>query len=704
MKKIIFTLLLLPLFSIITKSQSVAINTDGSSANTSAILDVKSTEKGMLVPRMSKAQKLAITTPANGLLIYQNTPDSVGFYYYDGTNWIWLQNANAGWGIDGNNNINNTNFIGTINNTPLRFKVFNNNAGFIDSTSQNTALGYNALMASTANYNTAFGFDAGKALTTGFSNTIFGNKALLTLTSGAYNIAIGDSAMSNAVNANANTAVGYQALKGLEGQGLNTFNTAIGYRSQFAQTSAAPTFVASDNTSVGTFALENNVTGNRNVAIGRSAMRLTDSSSGNVAIGHAALFRNKRTDFSQNVAVGCFALNFDTTSNWNTAIGGDAMLGANNSSLNTVIGFRALRQITAGSENNALGVGAMEYKDTALSCVGIGRFALSGDLFNINLADTGSIAIGTRAGRYNNVSYNTFIGYESGIGNNGVLGMTGKEIVSIGAFSLRNLTSGSSNSSFGFKAMQQATTGNGNVAIGTRSLFNNTTGNYNVSIGDSAMYGSATSIGDRNIAIGAYALRNAVATTTNNVAIGDSTMQMLGNGGSNVALGSNALSKNVNGNRNIAIGLNAGYNETTSDKLYIENSNANKDNALIYGDFANDSLNLNAKVNVRDFTRLGTQASGAPAIKMKKMVITGPAANANQNYPFGGGLTDSKIIGVQVLLTYSGTSKIPPAYLDVAGYEYSFQVQFNGITILNKAGNSGNIANKPITILVTYEE
>lgn len=67
--------------------QSLAINTDGSAANSSAILDVKSSTKGVLVPRMSKSEKNAITSPATGLLIYQNAPDSVGFYFYDGTKW-----------------------------------------------------------------------------------------------------------------------------------------------------------------------------------------------------------------------------------------------------------------------------------------------------------------------------------------------------------------------------------------------------------------------------------------------------------------------------------------------------------------------------------------------------------------------------------------------------------------------------------------
>ncbi|HRI23430.1 MAG TPA: hypothetical protein PLZ45_02085 [Ferruginibacter sp.] len=87
-------------------AQSLAINTDGSAANVSALLDVKSNTKGILIPRMSRAERNAIASPAAGLLIFQNGPDSIGFYYYTGSEWTWiLANHNAGttaWKPTGN--------------------------------------------------------------------------------------------------------------------------------------------------------------------------------------------------------------------------------------------------------------------------------------------------------------------------------------------------------------------------------------------------------------------------------------------------------------------------------------------------------------------------------------------------------------------------------------------------------------------------
>jgi microcystin-dependent protein len=64
----------------------VAINTDGTAPGASAMLDVKSTTKGMLIPRMTAAQRGAIASPAAGLMVYQ-TDAPTGFYSYNGTAW-----------------------------------------------------------------------------------------------------------------------------------------------------------------------------------------------------------------------------------------------------------------------------------------------------------------------------------------------------------------------------------------------------------------------------------------------------------------------------------------------------------------------------------------------------------------------------------------------------------------------------------------
>lgn len=67
-------------------AQGVAINSDGSAAHSSAQLDVQSTTKGFLPPSMTSAQRAAISSPAEGLLVYQ-TDGTAGYYFYNGSSW-----------------------------------------------------------------------------------------------------------------------------------------------------------------------------------------------------------------------------------------------------------------------------------------------------------------------------------------------------------------------------------------------------------------------------------------------------------------------------------------------------------------------------------------------------------------------------------------------------------------------------------------
>ncbi len=81
--KNIFTLLTAALLTATTFAQ-VGINTETPDA--SAALDITSTTGGLLMPRMTAAQRDAISSPATGLMIFQ-TDGTVGFYYYNGSSW-----------------------------------------------------------------------------------------------------------------------------------------------------------------------------------------------------------------------------------------------------------------------------------------------------------------------------------------------------------------------------------------------------------------------------------------------------------------------------------------------------------------------------------------------------------------------------------------------------------------------------------------
>jgi hypothetical protein len=70
----------------------IAINTDGSDADGSALVDMKSTENGLLIPRMTEIQRDNISNPATGLMIYQTDGNS-GFYYFNGSGWVTFENS-----------------------------------------------------------------------------------------------------------------------------------------------------------------------------------------------------------------------------------------------------------------------------------------------------------------------------------------------------------------------------------------------------------------------------------------------------------------------------------------------------------------------------------------------------------------------------------------------------------------------------------
>jgi len=83
--KLIYFFLLAVFFTAAVNAQSVAINTDGSTANPSAILDLKSTTTGLLPPRMTSTERDAIASPAAGLTIYNTSINCLEFW--NGSRW-----------------------------------------------------------------------------------------------------------------------------------------------------------------------------------------------------------------------------------------------------------------------------------------------------------------------------------------------------------------------------------------------------------------------------------------------------------------------------------------------------------------------------------------------------------------------------------------------------------------------------------------
>lgn len=118
-------LIMVIIFSVFTGfhsfCQRVAISEDGSVPHNSAMLDIKSSNKGLLIPRMSSAERIGISSPAFGLLVYDN--ETASFWYYKVAGWTELISGGAGansWTVNGNDIFNNnTGNVGIGINAPL---------------------------------------------------------------------------------------------------------------------------------------------------------------------------------------------------------------------------------------------------------------------------------------------------------------------------------------------------------------------------------------------------------------------------------------------------------------------------------------------------------------------------------------------------------------------------------------------------------
>ena len=613
MKKLLLLLSIL-FFALFVQAQSVGIGT--LTPDASAMLDITSGNKGLLVPRMDKVARNAIASPVQGLLVFQKAPDSIGFYYYNSGSWVWLQNASgagSGWSTTGNAGTNPaTNGIGTTDNQPLKFIQGGSQAGLLDSVNNNyfigTGSGSSMLPGSTGNV--AFGYNALKSNKSGFQNVGIGNLALSNDTAGFGNVAIGNEAMAATLDAHhANTAIGLGALH----DNKESFNTAVGFLSQYNNT------IGYSNTSVGTYSLENNKRGINNTAMGIFAL-------------------NADTSSSEIVAIGSQALRYNNNKGGNTAIGANALLNNSNTTNilpteglnNTALGNSALQNNKRGSGGVALGYKAA-YSDTAADgIVAIGRNALGN-----NNGRYGNLAIGDSA-LFNNglgVTQNFHSSYNLAIGSKALKNNTvGFENIAIGYNVLLNNISGAENCSVGNGSLIELKQGFFNTALGNASFYVLKNGSYNIGIGGtsfSIQKGSKNTIigsslnsydpfvtdsivenvivgyhslprikKDKNVLIGNNTGGNFIYGNSN-AALGDSALFQNNAGENNVALGAMAGGSN-GGNANVYIGYKAGFNAQSSNKLYIANSEYDSIKALIYGDFAADSLMLNAKTIVRN--------------------------------------------------------------------------------------------------------
>ena len=500
----------------------VSINTDNSAPDVSAMLDIKSLDKGILIPRLSSVQRSAIPAPATGLMVFDT--DSSSFHFFNGTTWINLSTPNRLVDLDVDTKIqveenSDEDMIrfdlagtehfrmdkGRLDVLNTGFSVFigeesgvNNDINGINNGRGNLGLGTWAMHSNTTGYtNSAAGFEAMRNTTVGSDNLAFGSYALRNNTSGSLNSAVGSSTLLSNITGTKNTALGYGADVGTDDL---TNATAIGADAVVDQSNS---LVLGNNAHVGigtstpdTSAMLDIKSNNKGILIPRMTsterLAISDPATGLLVFD---------TDLS--------GFHFSDGTNWINLSVPDRMADTDADTRIQVeegMDDDIIRFDMAGTEFFRMDSGRLEIDNTG-SSVFIGRFAGYNDDYSFNR----NVAIGADALASNvNGPLNNAVGYRSlytnanGVGNN-----------AFGTYTLYENISGTYNSGFGHRALYNNFTGKYNTAIGHNTLYYNMFGSYNTALGSGAGVGhgditNATAIG-----------ANALVSQSNSLVLGN---------------------------------------------------------------------------------------------------------------------------------------------------------------------------------------
>lgn len=376
--------ILISLFVTITKAQ-VGINTTSPNAS----LEIRSenqanpgNNEGILIPKIDAFPATNPTVAQQGMMVYLTTTvgtNQPGFYYWNNPtiSWIPIGNSNNNnWNLTGNNGTNdNTNFIGTLDNTPLNFRVNNNNVGKFNSSLNNYAIGLNTLsQTNPGTQSIAFGTSAGRFQQTGtFGNIYLGHLAGENNATGSRNTFIGFSAARNNTSASNSTIIGFNA--GASSNGSS--NTFLGFASGFANTTSGL------NTFIGASSGQSNSTGNINTYIGALSGSSNTIGQSNTFLGHQSGVNN--ISGNDNLFLGQLSGQNNTIGSANTAIGKSTRFLSNNLNNATAIG-----NLAAVGSSNALVLGSINGVNGATSSVNIGIGTTSPNgVFEVNSSDKG---------------------------------------------------------------------------------------------------------------------------------------------------------------------------------------------------------------------------------------------------------------------------------------------------------------------------
>lgn len=457
--KISIPTIFLLLTTFFAATAQIKVGDNPKTVDAAALIEMESTTKGFLISRLTQTQINALTSPPTGLMLFNTTTGCLQIR--NGANWESLCSSTLKdefWSVNGNDGTDPTkNFIGTLDDQALMFRVNDEHAGMIETKSgrRNVTLGHDAgkNLSKNGNTNILLGTEAGLDFKDETGNIIVGDLAAVNATELNSSIVIGDRATRDAHKSTQDIVIGFKAGNNM----LKTsYNILMGADCGANLTEASENIIigngagtqlgtvnASDNNIIlGEQAAINLTRGNRNVIIGEETGRALIEGDDQIIIGHRSLVR---METEGNFAIGNGIL---------------ANLNDKYSIGNTLVGNAALTKAKSASNNTTLGEGNMPNASEVIENTAAGHFAL-------NKLETGK--------------GNTVFGSQA----------------------LRNLIEGDLNIAIGYEAMvySNTTSQSGNVAVGAYSS-NSQTGNDNTSVGTGSL---SKSTGNENTSIGSYA-------------------------------------------------------------------------------------------------------------------------------------------------------------------------------------------------------
>jgi len=650
-------------------SAQVGIGVPTADINASAQLEVSSTSKGFLAPRMTQAQKNNISSPAAGLLVYQTDAPS-GFYYFDGSVWqsgLGPQGPQGATGPQGAQGVAGAtgaqgpqgvpgvagaigaqgpaglNGIDGVAGVPgpqgemgpagidgvagvpgpqgdmgpqgpqgeMGPAGIDGVAGVPGPQGDQGPMGTQGDMGPQGPQGETGPAGSNASITMGaISNSSSANGA--TIASGVLTLAPADANNGGVVTTGSQTFAGSK-----------TFSSNVAIKNIKVGTGTGNT----TNTAVGFNALTSTTTGGYNTALGNTTLTANTTGGSNIAIGAQTLYNN--TTGSNNSALGVNSLNSNTTGGANTAIGRTSLYSNTTGAENASVGHYSLAYNTNGNKNTSIGVSTLGTNATGSNNTALGH---SADVSTDGLTNA------------------TAIGYQA------IVDASNK--IQLGNANVTSVNTSATVTASGFKT-QSGTSAQYLMADG--SVSNGAGGNFvdldnNQTINGNKYFSNNISV--NNISIG-----NGNSNNASNTVFGNNALVSIQSGESNIAIGRDAAKSNNSGSSNVVIGNGANYyNDSSSDivaigvgSLHAEKGAGN----VAIGSWAGHRGNISDDLTNSVF--LGKNASaGGGAIDNSVALGNGATVDASNTIQLGnGGITSVKTSGTVTasgFKTQSGTS------------------------------------------------